>query len=80
MGRAGLEALDIDTVTIYLGGTQNVAAGARAPNYSEELGQLEMNQEEISIRIDLARGSHNEIVWTSDLSHDYVRINAEYRT
>ncbi|MEC8950977.1 MAG: bifunctional glutamate N-acetyltransferase/amino-acid acetyltransferase ArgJ [Pseudomonadota bacterium] len=80
VGRAGLEDLDIETVTIYLGDTQIVAAGARAPNYKEALGQLEMNQEEIAIRIDLARGSHNERVWTSDLSHDYVRINAEYRT
>jgi glutamate N-acetyltransferase/amino-acid N-acetyltransferase len=80
VGRAGLEDLDIDSVKIYLGETQIVAAGARAPGYREELGQLEMNQEEIAIRIDLARGSHNERVWTSDLSHDYVRINAEYRT
>ena len=80
VGRAGLEDLDIDSVKIYLGETQIVAAGARAPGYREELGQLEMNQEEIAIRIDLARGSHSERVWTSDLSHDYVRINAEYRT
>ena len=80
VGRAGLENLDIDSVKIYLGETQIVDAGARAPGYREELGQLEMNQEEIAIRIDLARGSHNERVWTSDLSHDYVRINAEYRT
>ncbi len=80
VGRAGLEDLDIDSVEIYLGETQIVAAGARAPGYREELGQLEMNQEEIAIRIELARGSHNERVWTSDLSYDYVRINAEYRT
>ncbi|MBT4789843.1 MAG: bifunctional ornithine acetyltransferase/N-acetylglutamate synthase, partial [Gammaproteobacteria bacterium] len=52
----------------------------RAESYSEEQGQAVMDQQEITIRIDLARGGVSETVWTSDLSHDYVKINAEYRS
>ncbi len=80
VGRAGLVDFDLDAVAIYLGETQIVADGAVASDYSEERGQAEMNRGEIVIRIDLARGKHSERVWTSDLSHDYVRINADYRS
>ncbi|HAJ77068.1 MAG TPA: bifunctional ornithine acetyltransferase/N-acetylglutamate synthase [Gammaproteobacteria bacterium] len=80
VGRAGLVDLNLDAVAIYLGETQIVAVGAVASDYSEERGQAEMNRDEIVIRIDLARGKHSERVWTSDLSYDYVRINADYRS
>ena len=80
VGRAGLVDLDLDAVAIYLGEVQIVADGAVASDYSEERGQAEMNRDEIVIHIDLARGKHSERVWTSDLSYDYVRINADYRS
>jgi glutamate N-acetyltransferase/amino-acid N-acetyltransferase len=54
--------------------------GCRASSYTEEIGQKAMDEEEITIAIDLARGEQTATVWTSDLSNEYVRINAEYRT
>jgi len=57
-----------------------VQDGAVASSYTEAAGQEVMEQEEITIRITLGRGSYSETVWTSDLSHEYVKINAEYRT
>ena len=65
---------------IFLGDVCLVAGGELASGYTEARGQAQMDKEEIVIRVDLGRGSHTETVWTSDLSHDYVRINAEYRT
>lgn len=80
VGRAGIENLDISKVAIYLDDVCIVENGSVASSYKEEAGQQVMNQEEISIRISLDRGDKEETVWTSDLSHDYVTINAEYRT
>lgn len=80
VGRAGIDKLDINKVTIYLGDTCIVEKGAVSPTYTEAKGQQVMNQDEIIIRIDLGRGEQSETVWTSDLSFDYVKINAEYRT
>ncbi len=80
VGRAGVESLDIDAIQIWLDDVQIVEDGGRAAGYSEAAGQAVMDREEITIRVDLARGSVAETVWTSDLSHDYVKINAEYRT
>jgi glutamate N-acetyltransferase/amino-acid N-acetyltransferase len=57
-----------------------VRNGGRADDYSEARGQAVMDQEEITIAIDLKRGNVRETVWTCDFSHDYVTINAEYRT
>ena len=54
--------------------------GGRADDYSEARGQAVMDQEEITIAIDLKRGDVHETVWTCDFSRDYVAINAEYRT
>lgn len=79
-GRAGIEALDIEKVAIYLDDVCIVENGAVAASYTEAAGQKVMEQEEITIRISLGRGKCSETVWTSDLSHDYVTINAEYRT
>lgn len=80
IGRAGLAQLNLEAVSVYLGETPLVANAAVHPDYTEARGQAEMNQRDISITVNLARGQETETVWTSDLSHDYVRINAEYRT
>jgi glutamate N-acetyltransferase/amino-acid N-acetyltransferase len=80
IGRAGLDDLDIEQVTIFLGETPLVANGGRADSYTEAQGQAEMDKEEITVRIDLARGDCAETLWTSDLSCEYVRINADYRS
>ncbi|MDG2175010.1 MAG: bifunctional glutamate N-acetyltransferase/amino-acid acetyltransferase ArgJ [Gammaproteobacteria bacterium] len=80
VGRAGIQDLDIDKIAIYLGELCIVENGGAAPLYSEAAGQQVMDREEINIRITLGRGSATETIWTSDLSHDYVTINAEYRT
>ena len=79
-GRAGIEALDIEKIAIYLDKVCIVENGAVAASYTEAAGQKVMEQEEITIRISLGRGQCSETVWTCDLSHDYVTINAEYRT
>ncbi|GGY68290.1 bifunctional glutamate N-acetyltransferase/amino-acid acetyltransferase ArgJ [Marinobacter zhanjiangensis] len=80
VGRAGVEGLDLEAVEIFLGDVCLVREGGRADDYTEERGQAVMDQEEITIRIDLKRGRLEETVWTCDFSHDYVTINAEYRT
>nr|VFK66824.1 MAG: glutamate N-acetyltransferase [Candidatus Kentron sp. UNK]VFK72280.1 MAG: glutamate N-acetyltransferase [Candidatus Kentron sp. UNK] len=80
VGRAGLSDFDIGKVRIFLNDVCIVASGARAEGYTETEGQRVMASPEITIRIELGRGSRNATVWTCDLSYDYVRINAEYRT
>jgi len=80
VGRAGLTELDITKVQIFLDDVCIVDAGMRAKTYTEEQGQRVMQAPEITVRIELGRGSENTTVWTCDLSHEYVRINAEYRT
>jgi len=80
LGRASINALNLEKVEIYLGDVRIVHAGERCSSYTEEQGQKVMDQDEITIRLCLGRGEVSETVWTSDLSHDYVTINAEYRT
>lgn len=80
VGRAKLANLAIERVTIDIGDVRIVSNGGVDPDYLEERGQQQMDAEEIEITIDLNRGESSETIWTSDLSHDYVRINAEYRT
>ncbi len=80
IGRAGVSDLDVDKIQVYLDDVLIAEKGGRADSYSESDGQAVMDQEEISIRIMLNRGDVDETVWTTDLSHDYVKINAEYRT
>ncbi len=80
VGRAGVDALDIATVDIYLGEVCIVKSGALAADYTEERGQHVLGRDEITVRIVLGRGACDETVWTSDLSVDYVRINSEYRS
>jgi glutamate N-acetyltransferase/amino-acid N-acetyltransferase len=80
VGRAGLEDLDIGAVRIHLGDVCIVADGERAADYTEQRGQEVVSADEIGITIGLGRGQAQATVWTSDLSHEYVTINAEYRT
>jgi len=80
VGRAGVMDLDLDALEIYLGEVCLVRNGGRAEDYSEARGQAVMSREDITIAIDLKRGTVRETVWTCDFSHDYVTINAEYRT
>ncbi len=80
VGRAGVPNLDLNALEIYLGEVCLVRNGGRADDYSEDRGQAVMDREDITIAIDLKRGPVTETVWTCDFSHDYVTINAEYRT
>jgi glutamate N-acetyltransferase/amino-acid N-acetyltransferase len=80
VGRAGLEDFDIDRVSIRLDECLIVSGGGRAPGYSEEQGRAVMARDELAIRVLLGRGDAGAHVLTCDLSYDYVRINAEYRT
>ncbi len=80
VGRAGIDGFEIDKVRIWLDDLCIVTRGGRDPDYREEAGQQVMNQTELTIRIDLGRGAYNTTILTCDLSYDYVKINAEYRT
>ena len=80
IGRAGLEDLDTDAVSIHLNGVLIAEQGARAASYTEENGKEAMASEDLLIEIALNRGDAWAVIWTTDLSYDYVRINAEYRT
>ena len=80
VGRAGVENLDISGVNIHLDDVCIVSAGGVAPDYTEARGQSVMNNDEITITVDLSRGEASAEIWTTDLSHEYVRINSEYRS
>ncbi len=80
IGYAGVQGLDVSKIDVYLGDVLIVASGGRAESYVEEAGAKVMSEQEIEIRINLRRGDSQEIVWTTDLSYDYVKINAEYRS
>jgi len=80
IGRACVPDLDVERVSIWLNNICIVRHGARAEEYDEVAGQRVMALPEILVRVNLAAGNVSETVWTSDLSHEYVRINAEYRT
>ena len=80
IGRSEVDNLDVSLVKILLDDVVIVESGGRASSYSEELGQEVMDRDEIVISIDIGRGDASETVWTTDLSHEYVQINAEYRT
>ncbi|MES9927582.1 MAG: bifunctional ornithine acetyltransferase/N-acetylglutamate synthase, partial [Candidatus Thiodiazotropha sp. 6PDIVS] len=80
VGRAGVENLVIDDVNIWLDDVCIVRQGGRASDYTEEAGQAVMQRSNITIRVELGRGDAATRVLTCDLSYDYVKINAEYRT
>lgn len=80
VGYAGIPNLDVSTIKVWLDDVLVVDAGARCSSYSEDAGSAVVKRPEFTIKVDLGRGLASETVWTSDLSHDYVTINAEYRT
>ncbi|HWK52852.1 MAG TPA: bifunctional glutamate N-acetyltransferase/amino-acid acetyltransferase ArgJ [Hyphomicrobiales bacterium] len=80
VGRAGLRNLDIAAIGIWLDEVKIVENGARAASYTEAAGQAVLGREEFTIRIALGRGAASERLWTCDFSHDYVSINADYRS
>jgi glutamate N-acetyltransferase / amino-acid N-acetyltransferase len=80
IGYAGIQDLNVEHVDLYLDDVHVAACGGRHPGYTEADGQRVMRQPEITVRVVLNRGAQQATVWTCDLSHDYVTINAEYRT
>ncbi|MFI3185747.1 MAG: bifunctional glutamate N-acetyltransferase/amino-acid acetyltransferase ArgJ [Methylococcaceae bacterium] len=80
VGRAGVENMVLENVQIYLGEVCIVRNGGRADDYTEEAGQQVMNQQDITVTVKLGRGTAVQEVLTCDLSYEYVKINAEYRT
>ena len=80
IGYAGVNDLDVSKLDLYLDDVLVAKNGGRNPEYREEDGQRVMKQSEITIRVKLGRGDVETTVWTCDLSHDYVTINADYRS
>ena len=80
VGYAGIDDLDQGLIDLFLDDVHVARAGGRHPDYREEDGQRVMKGSEITVRVDLHRGSAAATVWTCDLSHDYVSINADYRS
>jgi glutamate N-acetyltransferase/amino-acid N-acetyltransferase len=80
VGYAGIDDLDQGGIELFLDDVHVVTRGGRHPAYREEDGARVMQQSEITVRVDLGRGPAAETVWTCDLSHDYVSINADYRS
>ena len=80
IGYAGVDDLDVSKLNLYLDDVWVAKNGGRNPDYKEEDGQRIMKQSEITVRVKLARGAATATVYTCDLSHDYVSINADYRS
>ena len=80
VGYAGIADLDQTRIDLYLDEVHVATRGGRHPDYREEDGQRVMKQQEITVRVVLGRGGAADTVWTCDLSHDYVSINADYRS
>lgn len=80
VGYAGIADLDQTKIDLYLDDVHIAAQGGRNPSYREQDGQRVMKQAEITVRVCLGRGDASDTVWTCDLSHDYVSINADYRS
>jgi glutamate N-acetyltransferase/amino-acid N-acetyltransferase len=80
VGYAGIADLDQTGIDLFLDDLHVAVKGGRNPSYREEDGQRVMKQSEITVRIALGRGNASETVWTCDLSHEYVTINADYRS
>ena len=80
IGYANVADLDVNAIDVYLDDVHVATAGGRHPEYTEAAGQAVMNQAEVTVRIALNRGDAHATVWTCDLSHEYVSINADYRS
>ena len=80
IGYAGVTNLDVEKIQVWLDDVQICKDGGAAADYTEEAGARVMSQAEITIRVDLGRGQAKDTVYTCDLSYDYVKINADYRS
>lgn len=80
IGNAEVSNIDISKINIYLNDYLFAENGALATSYDEAIANKEMKKEEISLKIDLQNGNASQNFYTTDLSYDYVKINAEYRT
>jgi glutamate N-acetyltransferase/amino-acid N-acetyltransferase len=80
IGYAGVDQLDVNQLKLYLGDVLVAEKGGRASAYREEQGAAIMQEAEILVRVDLARGATSCTIWTCDFSYDYVKINADYRS
>ena len=80
IGRAQVEGLDPSGVSLWLDEVEVAHQGLMSTSYSEEAGASVLAKDEFEVRIDLGRGACVETIWTTDLSYEYVRINAEYRS
>ena len=80
IGYAGIDDLDVDRLEVWLDDVRVASQGGRDPDYREEDGQRVLKQAEFTVRVCLDRGKVSTTVWTCDLSHDYVTINADYRS
>jgi len=80
IGRSGVPDLDVGKIFVWLDDVLLCENGGAAESYNEALGAAVMQKPEITIRIALGRGEFNDTVWTCDLSYDYVKINADYRS
>jgi glutamate N-acetyltransferase/amino-acid N-acetyltransferase len=80
VGYAGIADLEQSLIELYLDDVHVATRGGRHPDYKEEDGQRVMKQDEITVRVMLGRGQAQDQVWTCDLSHEYVTINADYRS
>ncbi|MNC76669.1 Arginine biosynthesis bifunctional protein ArgJ [compost metagenome] len=80
MGYAGIDDLDVSNIRLWLDDVLVAKDGGRNPDYQEADGQRVMKQAEIQVRIALGRGKVADTVYTCDFSHEYVSINADYRS
>ena len=80
IGNSGINDLNINNIEVFLDNVCIVENGQRASGYTEEKGKNVMLQDEITLLVNLNRGAYQEEIWTTDLSHEYIKINAEYRT
>lgn len=80
IGRSGLEALDMDKVSCFIGNHRLYHRGTVDPDYDEATAKAIMEKSEVGLKVTLDRGTQSALIWTSDLTEDYVRINAEYRS
>ncbi|MES2534554.1 MAG: bifunctional glutamate N-acetyltransferase/amino-acid acetyltransferase ArgJ [Pseudomonadota bacterium] len=80
IGYAGVDDLDVTRLNLYLDDVLVAQNGGRNPDYQEQDGQRVMKQSEITVRVTLGRGTAEATIWTCDLSHEYVTINADYRS
>ena len=80
IGNSNIRDLDIHKIDVYIDDICIVNNGERSKTYSEDKGKKVMRQNEIILRINLRRGTFSEEIWTTDLSYEYIKINAEYRS